>query len=86
MKDLISKGNRNQAFTYDIDSTHKLASVAAQQRYEKSSPLCLFFYHESLWQFSVCVVCSFDKDTYVGRNADLMRALHMVQKLLELTE
>lgn len=32
VKDLISKSNRNQAFTYDIEGTHKLASVAAQHR------------------------------------------------------
>lgn len=34
VKDLISKSNRNRAFTYDIDLTHKLSPVAAQHRYD----------------------------------------------------
>ncbi|KAG0611189.1 hypothetical protein M758_7G122400 [Ceratodon purpureus] len=40
VKDLIRKSNRNQAFTYDIEGTHKLASVAAQQRWRKIRVSC----------------------------------------------
>jgi hypothetical protein len=69
VKDLISKGNRNQAFTYDIDGTHNLASLAAQQRYEKSSSFLSFLIMNHCGNFQFVSLCSFGKDTYVGRKS-----------------